>query len=191
MRLQLPSLRVGHLFWCPCGDLSARIQTSHLEEGKIFSSFSELTVTTQYHSYPNKGMSGCLACLRWSCGDLWSSWSHLGKRQRRTVRNTVRSKIHLSFGRFQLTNFLLVWGRGTWVVSFIALYLKPIAVGAAFGLLCCKPCACSSDGASLVWHEHKLEVLWTLPDEASISSSCLLPKAVGICGPFRDLSSSL
>lgn len=58
-------------------------------------------------------------------------------------------------------------------MSFIALYLKHIAICVAFGLLYYKSCACNSDGVSLVLHEYILEVWWTLPDKASISSSCL------------------
>lgn len=73
-------------------------------------------------------------------------------------------EIHLSFGHFQLTNFLLVWGFRTLVVSFIALYLKHIAICVAFGLLCYKSCACNSDGVSLVLCEYILEACWTLPD---------------------------
>lgn len=98
-------------------------------------------VTPQYCSSQNKGMSWCLACLPWNCSDLWNNWSHLGKTQQGTVRNTVRMEIHLSFGHFQLTNFLLVWGFRTLVVSFIALYLKHIAICVAFGLLCYKSCS--------------------------------------------------
>lgn len=73
-------------------------------------------------------------------------------------------EIHLSFRHFQLTNFLLVWGFRTLVVSFIALYLKHIAICVAFGLLYYQSSPCNSDGVSLVLCEYISEVCWTLPD---------------------------